>query len=769
MRLRLETAKKLRALGAKRKAAKGKTDDNKVTVTDSTVPTKEPTTDSTTTAIKTRAPKVKEAVLAAPSLPKAKFRKRQVHKSWLPTHMFHTKRAHMTPPSQPLWRFAIPLTPTAKSYRPTHRASSERGAVAWDISYVSTVSLSGREDSLIGALRALGVSDDMLSGCKGERWRNGSRLHECMLHEREPPLHPIAPVTIIWCALSPPDVAQNQAAEPDKRHRQLFLRVHPSAFFQLWEELLRLSKIAKPQVSVEDLRFEVGSIEITGPGSTEALLGALWPSPVAPPTRTGTEGSADDEECSGGSSDIVWKQLAGLTTPSMLPEGAVLSFNVQDPRLHHPPRTIELPKTAEQQTKLLELLASWPPEKGKEQKPAGFFNRKLRRAAEINLPSQKAINRRKTLASPGQYPDPSPKDPTIPVLLYATRPPQNAKGKQGTWTLLLPWKTVQSVWYGLMYYPLSTGQQVRFGGLNEKRQLAFERGDAWFPGDFPGTKAGWDWEVVERKKRWEEWHKRPKSKRTSWEAVDLGGGKKGEVGEGWSCDWQRLIAGPPNPGDEEVTAGAEKEGEKQTEDGSAPAKASKPTAAASPPPPMPAGLTHIPSAQANALLRLPDDILPNDLIAGLITVRLTLITRGVPITCARIYRLPSSATNVELRKQWLALHPRNQPKKAGPKHSLPRLPRHAPAHEVQRRLAQSLLEPPRVGDAAYPACPGEDDLIGFVTTGNFNLGEGQGTGIGSILLSKLVEEVRRHDEEDRLCIVRNAGNGVGRLARWDTV
>jgi ribonuclease P/MRP protein subunit POP1 len=192
-------------------------------------------------------------------------------------------------------------------------------------------------------------------------------------------------------------------------------------------------------------------------------------------------------------------------------------------------------------------------------------------------------------------------------------------------------------------------------------------------------------------------------------------------------------------------------------------------------PSKPANLSHISSAEAECLLKAgPSVSLPAGGVNGcLITVRIDILNRGVPQTCARIYRLPSSTTDSELRKAWLALlpgiqHQRGQ-NRSKSKHSFPKLPKDAPAHVVQQRLAQSLLQPPRAGEDKYPACPGVEDLAGFVTTGNFNLAEGQGTGTGSLLLGKVSEEARRGGEEARLCIVRNAGMDVGRLARWEIV
>ncbi|KAF2773703.1 POPLD-domain-containing protein [Teratosphaeria nubilosa] len=779
MRLRLETAKQLRALGAKKKAARDK---QKVTVIDANssagAEDAEPV-QYKPAAITARKPRTKKTKLAQPPLPKAKFRKRQIHKSWLPTHMFHAKRARMTPPSAPLWRFAIPMTPTAKCYRPMHRASHERGAVAWDMSYVATIGLEGRQDSIVGMLRAMCVNEDDLSGKKGAKWREGVRVLETFVYERETPHKPIASVTVTWKVSDSPSSA-SAMVEADKQKRKALLRVHPSAFFQFWEELLRLAKVAKPEVSVEDLRFEIGSIEITGPGATEALLGALWYSGYSADNATaycGAKSAASqamdvDQPKDNTAVGRVWSSLSGLTNPAMLPHGSLLGFTIEDPRLHHPPRTIRLPQNDSEQSHLLETIAIWPVDAL--QNSQELFDRKARRTAGKALPSQKAINRRKGTAPPGKYPSPQDSDPKIPLLLYTTAsntsPADNTKShsQRGSWTLLLPWKCVQPVWHSIMYYPLSTGQQPRFGGLDEFRQLAFEARKPWFPADFPGTKAGWEWEMKERVQRWDEWKRRPKGKRTSWEKVELGGGKKGEVGAGWSCDWERLLNGPApetESADEPAIAASSQVELADKEDQPAPSK-DKDKHRPQPPPaaPMPAGLTHLPAPKASDLLKSPATPISPPPSPSLFTITLTLLTRGISQTCARIYRLPN---NPSLRQAWLSLLPSNNPKlhNRGLKHSLPRLPKVAPQHVVQQRLAQSLIEPPEAGQEAYPACPGEEDLIGFVTTGNFNLAEGRGTGVGCLVSGRVVEGWR--EKEGRLCVIRNAGNGVGRLGRWE--
>lgn len=524
MRLRLETAKRLQKLGARAKAKKKATSKAEQTPGD-----------IDKTPITPRPPRIKKGLLSKPPKPQSKFRKRQIHKSWLPTHLYHAKRAHMTLPKEPLWRFAIPLTPTEKSYRATHRAMGARGCIAWDMSYMGTIGVEGAEASLTGLLTAMGLGDDMAKARKGGKWRSGTRAWEGWLRTRDGEERAIAPVSIIWCArpreANDVDMAETGEEGRRKEKRQLFIRVQPSAFLQLWNEVLKVAKIQRPPAMVEDLRFEIGSIEVTGPGSTEALIGALRP------VAANIEGDRPTI-----SPAQIWSSLASITNPASLPANALLGFDVSDPRLHHPPRTVQQTKASNDNEDLLQILSAWPLDST--QPAPAIFDRTARFAASRCLPSQKSINRRKGDALPGAYPSPLPTDPNIPVLLLASRS-ESASG-QGSWTLLLPWKCVLPVWYSLMHYPLSTGGNPRFGGLREKRQIAFEQGMPWFPGDYPGTEAGWIWELTEREKRKSEWEKRHKGKRIEWESLDLGQGRKGEIGRGWACDWERLIQGPPS-------------------------------------------------------------------------------------------------------------------------------------------------------------------------------------------------------------------------------
>lgn len=722
LRLRLETAKRLRLLGEKAKVRKQKRKDEtamEVTVKD-IHNGKLSSPANASVGVKTRIPRVKKNALRTPDKPSAKFRKRQMNKTWLPTHIYHSKRAIMTAPKEPLWRFAIPLTPTMKGYRPTHKASTTQGAVAWDMSYMSTVGLEGVERSLQNLLEALAVGAGSTSAStwekQGHRWLKGSRVWSGWLHKRGKfPAKPISPVTIIWCPQAPaPETNDAEGTSPaatKQTKRKIFMRVHPSTFLQVWDEVLRLSKVQKPAVTVEDLRFEIGSIELVGPQSTEALVAILQ------------ESTSNDSSIDGSRRPAsIWSQLAPTTNPASLPLNAILAFETSDPRLHFPSRAMKGLHDPSAHSKLLQYCAEWPLDDT--QCSIALFDRAARLAAARGMRSQKSIGRRKAMAKPGSYPQPLPTDPQIPVLAYVTR---GDGGSQATWNVLLPWKCVGALWRSLMFYPLSTGGQVRLGGLREKRQIAFEAGLPWFPGDYPGTEAGSDWEEEQRKKRKIEWEKKPKGKRVQWESVPIRKGRKGEVGIGWACDWEHLffdVQLPPS---------------------------------------------HIPRSVASEMLRSQAEGVEG--ADGLVVVKITLLTKDVPQTCARLYSLPT--TDDKLRKQWLEQVPspglRKRPTVAKP----PRAPPNAPTHIQNKHLAASLLDPmpPNPGNASYPEVPGEEDLFGFVTTGNFNLAEGKGIGIGSIRLSKAIRSLMLVEAPNpkRLCIVRDAGQSIGRLAKWEHV
>jgi ribonuclease P/MRP protein subunit POP1 len=306
--------------------------------------------------------------------------------------------------------------------------------------------------------------------------------------------------------------------------RTVFIRIHPSGFVQLWKLLLQLSKVQKPSVTVHDLRYEIGSLELMGPNSTESLVNILRP----------MVGSKESQKTP--SADAAWDSLALITNPSFLPKNILIAFDAVDPRLRDAgcikPNPNGMPQA-------IDVCSQWPLDGAFG--PGSLFDRKLREKSNSSAPSEKTLNR-KSETDPSKSSTSSTEGAVIPLVLFPT---QQGRSIQSSWVVLLPWNRVKAVWRGFMNCPLSCGNTVRFGGIAEAHQAAYESGTAWFPADYPGTEAGFQWELQERKKSESEWRRKPKGRRVEYESVDLGAGRKGEIGRGWACDWESLVLASP--------------------------------------------------------------------------------------------------------------------------------------------------------------------------------------------------------------------------------
>ncbi|KAK0387928.1 hypothetical protein NLU13_4173 [Sarocladium strictum] len=771
-RIRAETAKRLGILARRKERKKLQKRSEDVPMEDDAA---KPSPASVGVVGRAPRPKIRRDTLNEPPTPAAKFRRRQINKTWLPTHTWHAKRARMTEPRSPLWGFAIPMTPNEKIYRPTHRAQGNRGAIAWDTSYFSTIKLFGHSPGLERVLKKLGLSKETYWNDKGKKWRCGTRSWTGLLsRELRTGRRDVAMSTILWCPVAPaPEASETQ--DPEKRERQVFLRVHPSAFLEVFSELVRLAKMETPRLHVEDLRFQIGSIDLTGPASTEILEAVLTP-----------YASVDGDDTN---HIRLFRGIRGLTNAASLPANTVLGFHVQDPRLHHPPRKEEATEpTARPEETLLQLLSDWPAEKNLG--PYALFDREARHAAS-GLPSQKHINRRRGSAPPGSQLKATKADPKIPIILLPTRAHSGTQ-TQGNWTLMAPWSCIQHFWHSIVRCPLTSGGNPRFGGVNELRQVAFERGQPWFPADYIATNSGLAWEMAEREKRKRDWERRPKSKRPAWDSLDLGAGRKGEIGDGLACDFETLFGVAKSDAQESVavtketgdTMDLDDNTESNVEAGIQQTASLKDLHAMS-------KAEFVQLSSRGASMEPPEKTI--------VTTRIVLCGSGVAKSRARIYRLPSApaptpiSSNAEvpatmppagtrtilphdLRAKWLALAAKEAPRAAREKVQATK----GMDFEARKRLlAQELVAPPGHdnGMTSYTLdaeghhllVPDSDDLIGFVTSGSFSLSEGHGVAIASLAVDKILPGVRQNAKEGYFCIVRNAGESVGWLARWEVV
>lgn len=238
---------------------------------------------------------------------------------------------------------------------------------------------------------------------------------------------------------------------------KMILRVHPSVYEELFIHIKDTYN-----VNLHDCRYSLGSIELVGPTSLNTLNKIFHITKDIPE----------------------FKNLSLYN--DTLPKGTIFSFNIQDPRLwKHPVKPpvketmsyndliINLSKGIIENESLVQLLS---PE-GREQSYKDQLTTKLL----------------------DKHPDPKDVAESIPVLL--------TKGEY-SWSLILPWFWVLPVWLKLNHIP-----HVHLGGVNQLKQLAFERQELSFPQDFPYLPQGWLDNELEIKLCQEKYNKLPLSKK----------------------------------------------------------------------------------------------------------------------------------------------------------------------------------------------------------------------------------------------------------------
>ncbi|KAK6508075.1 hypothetical protein TWF506_010181 [Arthrobotrys conoides] len=361
----------------------------------------------------------------------SRYRKRQRHKTWLPTHMWCAKRARMVFK----WGFSLAETPNLKCYRPTYQAATRDGCIAVDTSYYATILLIGRERDLKRSLAKFLPPHDF--AVVGRSVVCGESTRSTWMYEKgEWPNKPLAPIQVVWCPIDRPDEMKEQEL------RKVMLRVHPASWDDAW-------KVAAACATASDcvcknLRFEIGSIELVGPRTANTLRALL-------------NSNLDLED---------------------FPVHGVKHSSGRDPRLSS--------------FRLHTAIPCPPFQENTTNHAEGLFNTKFRNASVKAQVSQKTLNSRISKSGLGQTARSAAATEIPFVLMRETLGTQTYSGHtpfkaslSHRWSILLPWKWVRTFWLVLMRMP-----GVRLGGLKELQQLTLESGVGYFPTDFPSTRAG---------------------------------------------------------------------------------------------------------------------------------------------------------------------------------------------------------------------------------------------------------------------------------------
>ncbi|KAF5114914.1 hypothetical protein DS838_001026 [Geotrichum bryndzae] len=404
-------------------------------------------------------------------------------------------------------------------------------------------------------------------------------------------------------------------------------------------------------------------------------------------------------------------KITKLNPSISLPKNVVVTLDAKDPRFSYPPQPVRKVRSEDE---LVELITGWPENEQLLVKESALFTPDTLNESYKNQCSQKLVERRKRAAGPGQPVKTSSDDPKIPVILF--------KNTNNSWTVLLPWGWVLPVWHSLLHL-----NDVHIGGVEQEHQIAFESGRLYFPDDYPGTPAGVAAEFENSKERKDTWIRKPASKRVSYSRIKIREGKdmkRGEEGSPFKCDWKFLARVVKNAEsdaaveiEEDITAEHILEELKQVNEKETAVKPAthrlKSNKSVYECPVLPSYVRF-----QNVLAKSGSELETETGVDKLeiIPVRLNFVQRGSPSAPAHIYRLPEG---FDIAK-----------------------------HKKHNKITDDKI-----------VCPPTNHLIGFVTTGTYNLMEGNGSAVGSILATS----------KGQYCLVRNVGSATTRLAKWEKI
>ena len=519
---------------------------------------------------------------------------RQTKHTWLETHIWHAKRMHMLN----AWGYRLARTTTDKGWRALYKAGLHLCTVC-DVSYVSCVSVTGRENKIAEMMQRMGT-DAGDGGVLNELYRGGQRQGELLLHHMG--THPhglIAATQFLW--------RPKQSVSSSDERRELWLWLHAAVFDEALTALRATA--AQAECAVDELRGELCRFELTGARCQQVLSRVLQSLPVD---------GADGASAAGG--NATWRLLceAGLRSSSSLPSSVVLGVTAAHPgtlkgkqRIKQPfsvtptsssatpaPSSLSsssiLPSSSASSAQLVETLMRWPSDacrsalwdrdvRQRLTATTAWGQKKAKFAAILNKKNAQQQQQTEEQPQPAahdsttaQQPPPSnppikqpstrrPKpvqslfdDLTTPLhCLLVQRPSpspstsqQHARGLFSGWDVIVPAGYGMPVWRALVY----AGARVE--GLEERRRRLSEAGAACFPVDYCDCAAGWMWErwVGEAEKA--AWLRHPPNKRVNWQRTG--------VASPYQPNWAGLIGK-----ERAVGVAVMEEGERRKVDGTA--------------------------------------------------------------------------------------------------------------------------------------------------------------------------------------------------------
>ncbi|CAE6516502.1 unnamed protein product [Rhizoctonia solani] len=434
------------------------------------------------------------------------FAKRQLNKTWLETHLWHAKRMHMLD----IWGYRLAERPTAKSYRPSHRAAVH-GSTLNDVSYMVTLEVVGKVDYIISILKQ--CCDLGGVGPWAARYISGVRTCQTHIHEVGAwPRGLIGPATVFW----KPETPANSTTSTEPTVRVLWIRIHPTALKDTVSSLRSASELipeaCRPEIT--DLSGDINAFELVGPRTNQVVHGALKLASPRPEVKQ------------------FWKSLANARSPGNFSSGMVIGLTVHDPRLSYPPTNS---KVDEDHPSSETILITPDPKLAQSE----IWEQPIRDKLRTPTYKKGQLDRRRSEnLVPGTQLRPTANDDKIPLLLiqhtisHGQAPlTASSDGPQALygWTIILPPS------WSMPFLSSITHTGTRVVGLSARHHQRLETKSPHFPDDYAGCSAYADTVTKQAETERARWERTPKGKRINYEALG--------VTHPWVSDWDGLVGG----------------------------------------------------------------------------------------------------------------------------------------------------------------------------------------------------------------------------------